>query len=367
MIKEHKETVETNVENLFGISLDRLLSPISDNNPCGEDLSNSKCYEELKNARLFDDPTLPAGVWSHELKKADWKSIITLTTESLLNRSKDLQLAIWLLEAAIHSFGFAALAPCFIIIRSLCEKFWNQMYPLIKDNDFDQRVNLFLWVNSKLSIELRQLPITEKGETGNAFSLNDYDLANRYEMVKSIKKDNKSNTITTSLQDFNAAISSTSDNFFESMLVTINDGYDELQALNDILSNYCGDHAPGLGNISQILDNVTTVISNVLESRGRFESEEIGNSTIEEPDNEKGHYGTDKDVVSGRDRAYMMLSEAAEYLMYTDPHSPVPYLIKKAIEWGQMNTAELYNELFIIYDGKLDIFELLGIDREKNK
>lgn len=48
--------------------------------------------------------------------------------------------------------------------------------------------------------------------------------------------------------------------------------------------------------------------------------------------------------------------------MRDDPHSPVPYLILKGIEWGNLNTAELYQELFVQYQGQLNIFEILGLE-----
>ena len=62
-----------------------------------------------------------------------------------------------------------------------------------------------------------------------------------------------------------------------------------------------------------------------------------------------------------------MLAEAAEYLSRDDPHSPVPYLVLRAIEWGQLTTAELYDEIFIQNEGRLNIFELLGIEKGEGR
>jgi FtsP/CotA-like multicopper oxidase with cupredoxin domain len=39
-------------------------------------------------------------------------------------------------------------------------------------------------------------------------------------------------------------------------------------------------------------------------------------------------------------QAYAMLRSAAEFLVQDDPHSPVPYLVFKAIDWGRLGTAE---------------------------
>ncbi|ASL47771.1 hypothetical protein bAD24_III10270 [Burkholderia sp. AD24] len=65
--------------------------------------------------------------------------------------------------------------------------------------------------------------------------------------------------------------------------------------------------------------------------------------------------------VSARKRAYAQLADAAAALAELEPHSPVPYLIRKAVEWGTLNTAQLYDELFIQGRGQLNVFDLLGL------
>ncbi len=66
--------------------------------------------------------------------------------------------------------------------------------------------------------------------------------------------------------------------------------------------------------------------------------------------------------VSARAQAYAQLASAAQTLREIDPHSPVPYLVQRAIAWGQLNTAQLYRELFVDGGGQISIFELLGVE-----
>ncbi len=57
-----------------------------------------------------------------------------------------------------------------------------------------------------------------------------------------------------------------------------------------------------------------------------------------------------------------MLSEAAEYLIRTEPHSPTPYLVKRAVAWGGMNLSEVLQQL-LRNPGELnEIYKLLGIN-----
>ena len=49
--------------------------------------------------------------------------------------------------------------------------------------------------------------------------------------------------------------------------------------------------------------------------------------------------------IRNRTDAYRRLSEAADYLLRTEPHSPTPYLVKRAVEWGNMSLPELLQQI----------------------
>ena len=44
----------------------------------------------------------------------------------------------------------------------------------------------------------------------------------------------------------------------------------------------------------------------------------------------------------GREDAYRQLRGIADYLARTEPHSPVPYLIYRAVEWGEKRCANCW-------------------------
>jgi type VI secretion system protein VasJ len=48
---------------------------------------------------------------------------------------------------------------------------------------------------------------------------------------------------------------------------------------------------------------------------------------------------------SGRAEAYRQIVAAADYLIAVEPHSPVPYLLRRAAAWGGMALPQLYVEL----------------------
>jgi type VI secretion system protein ImpA len=63
-----------------------------------------------------------------------------------------------------------------------------------------------------------------------------------------------------------------------------------------------------------------------------------------------------------RAEAYAQLEEIAAFLHQNDPHSPTPYLIWRAVSWGNLHFDELLPEL-VRDQGELSaIIKLLRLD-----
>src|ERR1700680_382207 len=88
---------------------DDLLDLISDAQPAGADMRWTGDWDRIKEARRADDG-LDTGKWAKkERKAADWRTGRELGSATLRNRSKDLQLALWLTEANLKLHGFPGL------------------------------------------------------------------------------------------------------------------------------------------------------------------------------------------------------------------------------------------------------------------
>ena len=62
-----------------------------------------------------------------------------------------------------------------------------------------------------------------------------------------------------------------------------------------------------------------------------------------------------------RDKAYKTLELLANYLSKTEQHSPNPYLIRRAVNWGRMPLPELMAEIIREEGGLNKMMSLLGI------
>ncbi len=64
-----------------------------------------------------------------------------------------------------------------------------------------------------------------------------------------------------------------------------------------------------------------------------------------------------------RDEAYQTLEALAQYLATIEPHSPTPYLVRRAVNWGRLPLPELMAEI-MREEGDLNrMVQLLGLSR----
>ena len=86
---------------------DDLLEPIPGDNPSGNNLRYDPITDKIKEARR-EDLDVPQGQWKTALKTADYPQVIKLGGEVLAS-AKDLQIAVWLVDAHVRREGFALL------------------------------------------------------------------------------------------------------------------------------------------------------------------------------------------------------------------------------------------------------------------
>lgn len=68
--------------------------------------------------------------------------------------------------------------------------------------------------------------------------------------------------------------------------------------------------------------------------------------------------------ITNRKVAFERLREVAEFLKRTEPHSPVAYLVNRAIKWGDMSLEAVIAELVKNNDVRKQVYETLGLKQE---
>jgi len=331
------------------IDVQDLLEPIPGANPAGESLRYQGTYDRIADARREDDPSLSQGIYKSALKRADWTTAETICVEALTKRSKDLQIAGWLLEAWIHLHGFAGVTNGLRLLAGLCEQFWDHLYPTLDEGDIEGRIAPFDWIEQKLTLKLKQIPLTLPSDAaGRSYSYIDWESACHFENLA--MKDPRAlqealAKINPTVSTFRAALTGTDLGFHLEMVQDLNDAIEACLVVEQVLDQKCGKDAPGLRQFKEALNLIQQVVSHDLHARDQqvatVSEEEVEPLEAEEPENALWTSGP----IRSRADAYRRLSEAADYLLRTEPHSPTPYLVKRAVEWGTMSLPELLQQI----------------------
>lgn len=144
-------------------------------------------------------------------------------------------------------------------------------------------------------------------------------------------------------------------------------------SLEACLDEQYGKDAPGLRAFREIPESIVSLIQQTVgadktaaPTKAVTPSEDISRTA---PELQKA--GAESSAIPPgspirtRAEAYQRLAEAAEYLLQTEPHSPAPYLVKKAIAWGNMTLDELLPELVRDERALQDTMKLLQIESRK--
>jgi type VI secretion system protein ImpA len=356
------------------IDLDRLLAPVSAEHPCGEWLRYEGTHEQVRDARREDDAALPQGVWQTELKHANWAAAEALCAEALAGRSKDLQLAVWLLEAWIQLDSFAGAARGIELMRRLCSVFWEAMYPAIGD-DLGARLAPLQWVNDKVSRRLRLLRLTHPAMEGiPAYSLADWDAVLR-------NPDGETASEGMNMARFQQSVTLTTYQWFSALNQDVLETIRQVRAFDDLIDEKAGKLAPGLIKFRTEATSVAELMEKMLDATrsqdpapaketGPAPAKETGPALVLETMAASQPAALDLGVPPGladnrirtRAEAYSQLEEIAAFLHQNDPHSPTPYLIWRAVSWGNLHFDELLPELVRDQGELSDIIKLLRLD-----
>ena len=354
-----------NNTNLLSLSdVEDLLQPIPGDNPGGESLRYHGTYDRITDARREDDPSLSQGIYKSNLKRADWTTVEAVCVEALAKRTKDLQIAGWLCEAWLHLYGFAGVTNGLRLLAGLCEQFWDHLHPALDGSDLEARIAPIDWIEQKLSLKLKQIPLTIPSETSNeSYSYVDWESACHFENLA--MKDPRALSealakINPSVATFRAAVAATDRTYYVELLADLENAIAACVSLEEILDEKFGKEAPSLRQFKDGLFGSLQLISQDLHTRLE-EIETIGEREEEEFSHEPGEPEFElwsSGPIRSRADAYRRLAEAADYLLRTEPHSPTPYLVKRAVEWGTMSLPELLQQI-VRNEGELNEIDRL--------
>lgn len=339
--------------------LDALLQPVSASSHAGEWLKYEGTYDRIQQARK-EEPELSQGVWQRESKKADWAAVESLCIEALTNRTKDLQIAVWLLESWINLYGLQGLMQGLQLINHLHDSFWSTMFP--PADDLEYRVSQLAWINEKLptAVKFTEISAPMDRTMMPVVTFASWEAAQHTERTVRGASKNADTSKSTLLQ-LQQSIVSTPSTFYSDLWEQLNGALDACSDLDANLDRLYGSQNPGLRQMYEVLESIVAVIRPLVEHtlpNARHETEDQPDGY---PPEIEAALPTIHTAIRSRNEAYRCLAEVADFLSRTEPHSPVPYLIRRAITWGSMDLDQLLPELLNHEAALNDVVNLLQI------
>ncbi len=131
--------------------------------------------------------------------------------------------------------------------------------------------------------------------------------------------------------------------------------------LDRVMDEKFGRQTPGLGSLKKSLESIRSLVEKLVKEKRILEPDPVTQEAAADGST-GGESGarTSTGPIATRTDALRRLAEVADYFQRAEPHSPVAYLVQRAIKWGQM-PLELWLE-DVIKDGAVlgQLKETLG-------
>ena len=324
------------------ISAEELLKPISDENPCGEDLYYDPSFQELE--------SLMKGKAETQFSPAedpDWKALRERCL-GLLKRSKDLRLVTALCVAVTKTEGLLAVREGMKVLRTLLEQHWEKVYPKLDPDDNNDplyRVNIIAALSTakgtmgdpmRFLERLAEAPLTDSPQMGR-FSRADIARSQAPAAGAEAKPG-------ASAAQIEAAFRDTKPERLQEINTALSETLSFVKEIDSYLTKTVGtDNAPDLGLLETEIKEIRKCLVPYLPAGAVPASETVEGAAgpvagESAPQPISGEIQSRKDVVR-------MLEKVCQYYTRAEPASPVPNLLRRAQRLAEMDFMQIINEM----------------------
>lgn len=356
-----------------------LLAPLAQEKPHGRFLKYNHFYDAILEARREEDELLPQGVWKRDIKKSDWLHVQELCVDALRQHTKDLQIALWLGEAWMKLYGAKGFHQAMIFLAAFSETFWASMYPSLEE-EIEYRMAPFFWMDDKFAEHIKHFIITAGQEPGaQALTYADWEMAVHRQQVQDMaRRMNKEWDVEhdhLTKEKIQLALDLTSQSYFEEMRDHILVASQQVKNYEGWLSQHVPEHPITFKKIRDGAQEVKNFLDKIIQGKiskgARANEQKMPTDPHRDPENEdRSEQRVPPESqnesflpIKTRAEAYSLLAEAADYLLKTDPHSPTPYVVLRALTWQNMTLLDVLKESSRTEEDTRRIADMLGLGK----
>lgn len=346
------------------LQVEPLLAPIPGDDPAGARLSILD-RNKLKEYREDFDPERDLSEQDRqnpqyaEKQKVvpQWDKVVQFGTQFLAKTGKELPVALAVTEALTKRSKFAGLRDGLKLLTGLCQECWDRMHPVIEDptdpDEIEGRMGPFAFLDDEVKnpffpTSVRSIPLLEtpKGDPISFLSMQAFGGAKA--------------TAKVSQDDFRQAVTAAGPDALAGLRLLDQDITESLAAVQELvtaLDGKAGSNAPGLGSLRKAIGDCQTLTREALRLRGETPGAAAPAAAGDAPpaasDAPPAAAGMASVAAAGagagaartRDEVYVKLNELTNLLEKFEPHSPVPFMIRRAMEMRDMRFPELVDRL----------------------
>ncbi len=321
---------------MSALDLEALLGPVSEDEPCGEDLEYDAEFGELDRAA---QPPHEQAIGDEEIQAEEpkWPDVAKRAT-ALLGRTKDLRVAVHLTNALVHTEGMPGLHDGVRLIHGLLDQYWDSVYPKLDEEDNDDptmRMNTLMALNDADGIlkSVRRAPLVSSVTLGR-FSHRDMQLAAGETSPTGDDEVPDAAHVDAAFLDCDLDELQTTANAVSGALETV-------QATDALLTDKVGGAAPDLNGLVTGLKAINNIMAEQLLRRG------VGEGPVAEDD--AGAIPGAARAISGeinsREDVVRLLDRMCDYFKKHEPSSPLPLLLQRAKRLVSKDFLEILRDL----------------------
>jgi type VI secretion system protein ImpA len=333
----------------MAIDVESLLSEVSAEAPCGEDLSYDNAFLALEGMlRAQSTGGVVAGV-EQEAEEPNWREVREKSLV-LWQRSKDLRIAASLTIALLKTEGIPGLRDGLSLLRGLLERYWEDLYPQLDpddNNDPLERINILQSLSPatvseqdpmKFRQRLTEVPLCNSTQMGR-FNLRDIQIAKGEIPLPTDEM--------AGAPDMSVIDAAFQDTATDQLLVTsraAEEAMDHLANITMVFSrNASQGQAPDLGDFQSVLGNIHRCVQGYLAKRGYGDAVQNDTPTTgSEP--EKAGVSLTGEIRSPKE-ALLAIEKVCQYFDRHEPSSPVPLLLRRAQRLVSKNFLEVIQDI----------------------
>jgi type VI secretion system protein ImpA len=350
----------------------KLLAPIPGEKPAGSDLrtdtspvSDFHAIRDARRAAREAERRIDTGDEPQETP--DWRPVMERATKVLAEKSKDLELTAYLIEALVRLNGFPGLRDGFRLARELIERFWDGLLPAANDGEMpDARFSHILYLSGidapgTLIVPVRKIAMTAATSLGS-LNLTHHQLAQSLNQVSDAKlraKRIEDGAIT--MEMIQKAVAETPASFYAERLEGLGQCEEEFRRFCGALKEKSG-YDPPSSDLRQVLELYGVVVKDLARDKlpKAAPAPALANGDVGKKEAGPAEK-IDPSVIRDRADAIERLKKIADYFRMHEPHSMIPYVLDQAANWSRMSLPELLSELIPEETARKNLFKQVGI------